>query len=103
MPSLAYQSVRRAILERQIVIASYKGYRREMCPHVIGYKDGIEHALFFQFAGGSSKGLRQGGEWRCIELAELSEISVQLGPWHTGGSHSGRQTCVDQVDLTVSP
>jgi len=102
MPSAAYNTVRKAILEKRIIVAVYDGYRREMCPHVIGYKDGKENALFFQFGGASKSGLPPGGQWRCIHLADLSDISVQDGPWRTGEHHSTRQTCVEDVDIEVS-
>ena len=102
MPSAHYNIVRKAILEKRIIVAVYGGYRREMCPHVIGYKDGRENALFFQFGGGSRSGLPPGGEWRCIHLADLSDISVQDGSWRTGQDHSRRQSCVDQIDVEVS-
>src|SRR5882724_11554948 len=58
--SLLYQ----AIEEKKQVIAMYDGYLREMCPHVLGSKDGVRHVLLFQFAGDSSQGLPPGGQWK---------------------------------------
>src|SRR5258708_26195738 len=55
-PSPAYAFVRAALLERRCVSAEYLGFTRLMCPHVIGLKQGKEHALFFQFAGGTTSG-----------------------------------------------
>ena len=97
-----YQTIRSAIQDRKQVVATYQGHVREMCPHVIGYgPTGIAQALFFQFAGGSSRGLPPGGMWRCLRLADLSDVETRNGEWHTGPRHSQPQTCVRQVDLEV--
>ena len=90
-----------AIQKRWVVTAMYQGYERIMCPHVIGYKKGELNALFFQFAGGSKSGLPPGGQWRCVHVAELSNVSAGPGEWHTGLSHTQPQTCVDQVIASV--
>jgi hypothetical protein len=97
-----YALVRQAILDRDQVIASYNGYRREMCPHVLGTKGGRRQALFYQFAGGSSSGLPPGGEWRCIPVDQLTDVEVRPGEWHTGIGHSRPQTCVDYVDTEIA-
>lgn len=57
-----YALVRRAIKGKQQVHATYDGHRRRMCPHVIGTRGGQPRALFFQFAGTSSRGLLPGGD-----------------------------------------
>jgi hypothetical protein len=97
-----YDLIREAVINKQQVIGTYNGYTREMCPHCIGYnKRGQKQALFFQFAGGSSKGLPPGGEWRCIPIDGLSNVTVRSGAWHTGANHSRPQTCVDSIDVEV--
>lgn len=96
-----YTLVKQAILDQAQVIATYRGHRREMCPHVIGTKDGRRQALFFQFAGGSSSGLPPGGEWRCIPVDQLTDVVAQPGEWHTSTGHSKPQTCVDYVDAEI--
>jgi hypothetical protein len=95
-----YALVRRAIEQRQQVHAAYDGHRRRMCPHVIGTRDGQPRALFFQFDGSSGRGLAAGGDWRCLPLAGLTEVSIQDGPWHTR-AHSEPQRCIDAVDLEI--
>jgi hypothetical protein len=97
-----YGMIRQAILNKQQVIATYNGHRREMCPHVIGRKGQRRQALFFQFAGGSSSGLPPDGEWRCIPVDRLENVVVRPGEWHTGTSHMRDQTCVDVVDAEVA-
>jgi hypothetical protein len=95
----AYSIVREAILDKEQIVAFYRGHRREMCPHVIGTKGGRQQALFFQFAGSSSSGLPPGGEWRCIPIEGLSGVVSRAGTWHSGGAHTQPQTCVDVVDV----
>ncbi len=119
-----YTVVRSAIINRQQVIATYHGHRREMCPHVIGIKRGKpatrgsgsrpgkpatadeESALFYQFGGGSESGLQPLGSsanWRCVKIDELSNVSTRSGPWYTAsGGHSQPETCVDDIDVEVS-
>jgi hypothetical protein len=95
-----YALVRRAIEERRQVHATYAGHRRRMCPHVIGTRAGQQRALFFQFAGGSSRGLPPEGDWRCLPLDGLGDVSIHAGPWHTR-AHSEPQHCVEDVDLEI--
>jgi len=40
MPSPTYMKIRDAILQKLIVTADYDGFFREMCPHVLGMKNG---------------------------------------------------------------
>lgn len=99
-----YQIVRLAILNKQIIRATYRGRVRVMCPHVVGTKNGRSQALFYQFDGESSSGLDPDGSpanWRCLLLDALSDVSVEDGEWHTAPNHSREQTCVDEIDVEV--
>ena len=96
----SYAVVRQAIIDKKQVVA-YEGGRREMCPHVIGTKNGRRQALFFQFAGFTRSGLPPGGQWRCMPIDGLSEVTTREGAWHTGQQHSRPQTCVDMIDVEV--
>ena len=105
MPSAAYSLVRQTILKKENVRATYHGHIRDMSPHTLGTKEGLEKALMYQFAGGSNSGLGplgSGENWRCLFLNELSNVSVIGGEWHTAPTHSQEQTCVDEVDVEVS-
>jgi predicted DNA-binding transcriptional regulator YafY len=101
MASATYAIFRQAILELNQITCTYQGRYREICPHVLGYKSGKEQALAFQFGGDSSKGLAEGGEWRCLVLDQVQDAKMREGPWHTNDSHLKPQTCVDQVDVEV--
>ena len=71
-----------------------------MCPHVLGRtKDGRAQALFFQFAGTSSRGLAPGGDWRCMTIDGLEDVAARAGEWHTAPNYPGPQTCVELVDV----
>jgi hypothetical protein len=101
MASSVYFKVRDAILQNLQIVADYRGYRREFCPHAIGTKRGKEHVLGYQFGGASSSGLPPGGEWRCFDVAGLSNVGTRNGVWYTGNGHTQPQTCVDQIDVEV--
>lgn len=106
MTSDTYKIIRKAIQNKEIVTAIYQDHPREMCPHVIGHKNGREQALFYQFGGSTSKGpvvpgSNQKQNWRCIPIAGLINVSTRSGEWHTSDNHSQAQTCVDEIDLEV--
>jgi hypothetical protein len=102
---MSYALVRQAILEKKAIHATYSGLHREMCPHVIGLKNGKEQALFYQFGGeSSSRPIQPDGSkenWRCVEISKLSNVQIVAGAWHTAPDHSRPQTCVDQIDVEV--
>jgi hypothetical protein len=97
-----YSLIRQAIREKLQVWATYKGRHREMCPHTLGTKNGRRQALFFQFGGESERGLEPGGDWRCLPVDGLSDVSLHEGPWHTDRRYGRtRQTCVEEIDTAV--
>lgn len=98
--SPVYSALRSAIAERRAVRVQYKGHVRDVCPHTLGWKNGYEKVLTYQYSGGSSSGLPSGGEWRCMFVSDISSIAViDTNAWHTGTGHSQPQTCVDTVDI----
>ena len=105
MPSTAYNAIKAAIAAKQNISADYKGYPRIMTPHTLGYKDGKEKCLFYQFAGKSSSAStfpeNSPTNWRCVFIDELSHVSAVGGTLHTCGTHTKRQTCVDNVDAEM--
>lgn len=97
-----YSIIRDAIAKKLQVTATYNGFYREFCPHVIGTKNGKQQTLVFQFGGAGSKPLPPSGEWRCMEIGILQNVKAIAGIWHTGPNHSRPQTCVDYIDLEVA-
>ena len=105
MPSATYVLIREALLHRQQVAAIYQERLRIMCPHAIGFKQGREQALFYQFSGYSNSGgqMTEGHpeNWRCLHLDELSDVVVREGPWHTAPHKGGATSCIDTLDVSV--
>ncbi|WP_230361805.1 hypothetical protein [Ancylobacter sp. Lp-2] len=91
----------RAVNGKKQVTCSYQGHHRELCVHVVGYKNDRPQILAFQFGGSSSKGLVIGGDWRCMVLNEIRDIRLQDGQWYSPDNHSRPQTCVDRIIAEV--
>jgi hypothetical protein len=85
------------------IVCFYDGYRRELCPVILGHSQGREKALTYQVGGGSRSGLPPGGQWRCLFLANVREAQLQDGPLRVGASHTQPQGCVEVVDLDINP
>jgi hypothetical protein len=100
--SPVYQLMRKAMAERKQVVCFFGGFPREVCPIIIGRGKGRERVFVYQFGGGSSTGLRPGGDWRCLDLARVTNVALRDGPWIVGGSHTREQPCIDEVDLDVN-
>lgn len=103
MASVNYQVFEQAIRLRKQIVCRYGGYRRELCPIVLGHSQGEEKALTYQFGGDSKSGLPAGGEWRCLWLSRVNDAQLRDGPWFAGASHAQPQGCVEIVDLDVNP
>jgi hypothetical protein len=103
MSSQAYELFAEALIERRQISCLYDGYRRELCPVILGHTQGQEAALVYQFAGESKSGLPPGGQWKCLRLAKVSQVRLKDGAWFTGDSHQRAQVCVEIVDLDVNP
>src|SRR5215210_2546241 len=102
MTSPTYQLFKRAILERKLIACICQGKRREIAPHILGFKDKAEKALVFQFGGETNSSLPPGGEWRCFALSEVTGAQTRHGEWHTGAYHRITQACIDIVDVDVN-
>lgn len=92
-----------AIREKRRVFATYEGHEREFCPHAIGYKDGVERVLAYQFGGSSRRGPVE-GEWKCFTVSNLFGIALTNGDWRTDGGISPFQLqhCLDHAVEQVS-
>ena len=102
MTSPIYDTFRTAILAGRPISFDYHGFTRIACPHVVGLKHGAEKVLTFQYAGGSQTGLPAGGQWRCIFIAQASNVQIlEPDTWHTGDSHLRPQSCIDAVDVEI--
>lgn len=106
MVTATYDILREAILHKRQVVAMYKGVRRELCPHILGTKGDRVYCLFYQFGGESvSRGpMHPGpsGNWRCIPIEGMSDITTREGAWHTAENLDKSQWCVDEIHLEAS-
>ena len=102
MPSATYSLFKRAILERKLITCVYQGKRREVAPHILGFKDKTEKALVYQFGGETNSTLPPGGEWRCLALDQVEAARTHDGEWRTGRTHRLTQQCIDIVDVDVN-
>jgi hypothetical protein len=87
-----YGTIYEAIAQKVPIIATYNGHRRVLCPHALGTKRGRGQCLCYQIAGGSSRGLSGGGDWRCMALDKLSNVDFYPSQWYSGGNHSTPHT-----------
>lgn len=99
----AYSVLTEAITTKQQVIARYHDEERLFSPHALGTKRGVAHVLVYQYAGGSRTGLPPGGEWRCLNVEELSEIRLEPGAWRTSENVFNPQTCLDEIEVLADP
>ena len=94
--------LRQAIKEKKQVTASYHGYPREFCPHILGLKNDEYRVLGYQFGGSSSQGPAS-GSWKCFIVSHLLLVTLREGPWHTEPSHfrERSQACIDTITAQV--
>jgi hypothetical protein len=98
-----YRILAEAINSKQQVVARYHDEERIFSPHALGTKGDATHVLVYQYAGGSQSGLPAGGEWRCLNVDELSHIRLESGAWRTAPNVFNPQTCLDEVDVIADP
>jgi len=101
MPSANYQLFRKAIIGRKQITCIYEDSYREICPLILGHKNGQEVALSYQLKG-PERVSRPVKGWRCLRLESVREATLRDGPWDEGASHKTTQTCVDEVDVDVN-
>ena len=99
-----YDRIRNAVLRRDSLSAWYEGHLRLFSPFVLGTKDGDPHVLGYQFGGTSANVLGPEGSpqnWRCLQVAKLTKVTVIPGTWHAVSKSKGHQNCIDQVDVAA--
>ena len=103
---MSYATLRQAILDRNIVTATYDGYHREVCPHAIGREGDREKLFCYQFAGDTSKGpVRETKRWRCFFIDRMQNVTIRNanGEWYTEDNRSKAQICImpENIDIEV--
>jgi hypothetical protein len=104
-PEQVHAQVRAAIIHRRPIAALYRGRRRLLCPHLLGWnKNRRRQVLCYQFGGDSESGLKPAGasdNWRCLAVENLSDVDLLDDLWQTAENHSRPQNCIDEVELDV--
>ena len=101
-----YQIVRDAILNRKTIVATYGGFRRELCPWAIGTHQGTPRALFYQVSGMTSTGPvvpHSLSNWRCMDLDRLEILEVVAREWIGPTEHRRASSCLDLIDVDLTP
>jgi len=100
-----HAQIRAAIVHRRPIAALYRGRRRLLCPHLLGWnRRGRLRVLCYQHGGDSETGLQPNApseNWRCLAVENLSQVELLDGPWHTADNHSRPQTSIEDVELDV--
>jgi hypothetical protein len=101
----AHTRIRAAIIHRRPITALYRGRRRLLCPHLLGWNRHRRlQVLCYQYGGDSESGLkpaRASDNWRCLAVENLSHVELLDSPWQTAENHSRPQTCIEEVELDV--
>ena len=101
----AHAQIRSAIVHRRPIAALYRGRRRLLCPHLLGWnKQRRLQVLCYQYGGDSESGLEPAGapdNWRCLAVENLTQVELLDGPWQTAENHSRPQTCIEDLALDV--
>ena len=98
-----WETLARAIEEQHQVLATYNGRPRAFCPHALGMKGDKRHVLVYQFDAARRIGERSTTGWRCLEVDRLEDVSPRDGEWHTAPNVFNPQSCLDEVEVVVSP
>lgn len=94
-----YALLRDAIGNREVVSASYTGFRREFCPHALGRHEGIVRVIAWQHGGAAPEGAEPA--WRCFDLDKLRNVTSRPGRWRSGTPAEAPRACVDTIEAVV--
>ena len=103
MPSRIYRIFAHAVANRLPLVCLYNGYQRHICPVILGHSGNQEKALVWQFGGETSEGPLRRADWKCFDLANVSDPTGGNGSWQSGLSHLQAQNCVKDVDYDANP
>jgi len=100
-----HAQVRAAILHRRPIAALYRGRKRLLCPHLLGWnRQRRLQVLCYQYGGDSESGLQPVGSsdnWRCLVVDNLSHVELLDDSWRTAANRSRPQNCIEEVELDV--
>jgi hypothetical protein len=80
VPSSAYSLFEQAMTSKKQILCTYDGYRRELCPVILGHTNGREVVLAYQFAGQSKGGLPPGANGNAYRSSRSAAFSFATAP-----------------------
>lgn len=99
-----YRALALALHTRTPLACRYNSHPRIICPIILGHSDGQETALVYQIAGHTSAGPLRQPQWKCLRLANLTDLAIAAGlKWIEGRAHTQPQHCVPDVDYDLNP
>jgi hypothetical protein len=99
---MPYQTLRKAISERQSLTAIYDNYVRHFSPNVLGKdKSGSQRLLAYQYGGGRRGGLSVGGAWLCRPVDGLRAVRLNGDKWQAGTLVGRLAGCVVEIDVSA--
>jgi hypothetical protein len=102
-----YETLRTGVLGKKPCKISKLGEaERKVCPYLIGKsREGEGHVLYYQYAGYSSRGLKENGSsrnWRCNRVFDIARAEIVDEPWSQPiQKPKTRGNCVVFVDAEV--
>jgi len=99
-----YNKIKDAIKNKQVIKAVYKNRYYEICPHILGSKEGHRRVLCYQFKSLAITDLEKDNHchWLCIPLSELSEVEITDGNWRCTQNTIRPSECMDTIDCMVN-
>jgi uncharacterized protein len=98
MPS-DYSRLQKAVLQRHTIKCLWKGLERQFCPYALGMKDGRAHIIVWQNGGKSWNPLRAQGDWRCVPIAQITDLQRDERAWQCDSAPPPPHMALDLVDV----
>lgn len=90
-----------AVKARSNVIFTYHGRSLTGSPHAVGKGDGEDRVLIYVGSDEHKKGDVPGGQWKCLPLADLSDVGTDSGPFHAGHPGKHETAGLHEVDVSI--
>jgi len=99
-----YDWIKQAIEEKKSLNLVYNDHIRQVCPCLLGSKNGKYYVLCYQYGGGSVSGLSADTtkNWRCLEVDKISAVQNNQDEFQVPENHSTIQSCVENIDIELN-
>ncbi|NHN85704.1 hypothetical protein GOB93_13780 [Acetobacter musti] len=90
-----------AIKSRSNVSFTYHGRALTGSPHAVGKGDGEERVLIYVGSDDHKKVEPPGGQWKCLPIADLSDVATDSSPFHAGHPGKHEKTGLHEIDVSL--